>query len=154
MQDISDHITHREAVRSGTATRHGLDNTPNADQLKAMRLVADKCFEPAREHFKVKMFVSSFFRALLVNTKAKGSPTSTHPKGESIDIDCDVYGKVTNRQLFTWLLANVEFDQLIWEYGTDDNPAWVHVSYSASGNRNEALRVKYVGEEKVWERLN
>lgn len=139
MNPISKHISYREATRSNVAVRYGLDNTPNEFQLNAMRLVANKIFEPVRMHFGVPIFVSSFFRAPKVNVKAGGSPTSSHPKGEAIDMD-DILGGVTNSEIFYLIYDNLEFDQLIWEFGDDDNPAWVHASWSQNGNRNQVLR--------------
>lgn len=136
---ISKNISYNEAIKSQTAVRHGLDNTPNKEQLKAMKLVANKIFQPVREEYGVPIFVSSFFRAPKVNVKAGGSATSSHPKGEAIDMDADVYGEVTNSEIFHYIKDNLEFDQLIWEYGDGENPAWVHASYSADGNRNQIL---------------
>lgn len=151
MKNISTNITYKEATKSNTATRHGLDNTPNETQLTAMRLVANKVFQPVREHFGVPIFASSFFRAPKVNVKVGGSATSSHPMGEAIDADADVYGGVTNREIFDYIKDNLEFDQLIWEYGDDDEPNWVHMSFRAEGNRNEILKVSRVGEEAVYE---
>ena len=46
---ISKHISDREGVYSTTATRRGLDNTPNGEQLANMKLLAEKVFEPLRK---------------------------------------------------------------------------------------------------------
>jgi len=150
MKNISKNITYAEAVRSNTAIRHDLDNTPNAIELEAMELVADKVFQPVREHFDTAIYLSSFFRAPEVNVKAGGSKTSSHPMGEAIDMDADVFGGVTNKEIFDYIKDNLEFDQLIWEYGTDDNPAWVHASFKKSDNRNEILVVKKVDGESHY----
>lgn len=120
-----------------------------------MKLVAKKCFEPARKKFGA-LYISSFFRCPLVNSLEGGSSTSDHPKGSAIDIDCDVKigdSKVTNAELFNWLKKNVKFDQLIWEYGDDKQPGWVHVSYRATGNRGEVLRVSIKHGKKQWENI-
>jgi len=146
-KNISNNITYKEAIRSSIATRYGLDNTPNETELEAMELVADKVFQPVREHFDTAIFISSFFRAPEVNVKAGGSKTSSHPMGEAIDADADVYGEVTNREIFDYIKDNLEFDQLIWEYGTEEEPAWVHMSFRKEGNRNEILVVKRVNGE-------
>jgi hypothetical protein len=105
-----------------------------------MRLVAAKVFDPIREHFNKPIGISSFFRSSAVNYKIGGAKTSQHLLGEAIDIDADIYGHFTNSEIFNWIKENLEFDQLIWEYGTEDNPAWVHVSYSSTGKRKQVLQ--------------
>jgi len=118
---ISDHITYAEAIHSQTAKRKGIDNTPNPNQIEAMKLLAEKVFEP-------------------LNTAIGGSKTSQHCKGQAIDID-DVYGYKTNSEMYHWIKENLSFDQMIWEFGTDTQPNWVHVSYvSEENNRNRCLK--------------
>ena len=143
MNNISSHISYAEATKSQTAERAGFSNTPDEATIIRMKLVAEKCFEPARLHFGAPLRVSSFYRSPKLNAKVRGSKTSQHITGEAIDIDCDGLGEdgPTNAELFNWLSLNVDFDQLIWEYGDNKNPAWVHVSYSSSGKqRKERLR--------------
>lgn len=139
MKNISDHITYKEAVRSNTAIRKGISNEPNYRQLQNMKLVAEMIFEPLREYFGVPIFVSSFYRSWRLNREVGGSETSDHTKGCAIDLD-DILGGVTNKQMFEFIRDNLDFDQLIWEYGDDDNPSWVHVSYRKEGNRKQVFR--------------
>lgn len=106
-----------------------------------MKLVAETCFEPIRNHFGIPLPVSSFFRCEALNKAIGGSKTSQHCKGEAIDMDADG-SPITNKQIFDWAKANLKFDQLIWEYGTSENPAWVHISFSKHGNRNQVLYIK------------
>jgi len=138
---ISKHISYKEATRSNTAARFGIRNVPNRQQYTNMQLVANHVFEPLRKHFGVPIYVSSFFRSSALNAKVGGAKTSSHTRGEAIDLD-DVLGGVSNLEIFDWIKANLEFDQLIWEFGTDYNPAWVHVSWKLSGNRNQVLRAE------------
>ena len=142
---ISKNITYKEATRSDTAKRLSIDNTPDAEQLENMKRVAENVFQPVRENFDCTIYVSSFFRSEELNKAMKGSSSSTHMKGEAMDLDADVFGKVTNAQIFHYIKDNLEFDQLIWEFGTDDNPAWVHVSLSKTNNRNRILKAVKVG---------
>ena len=151
---ISKNISYKEATHSTTAKRLGIDNTPNAEQMSNMRYVAENVFQPIREHFGVPIYVSSFFRSKELNKAAKGSSSSTHMKGEAMDLDADVFGEVTNAQIFHYIKDNLEFDQLIWEFGTDDNPAWVHVSLSKNNNRNQILVAKKVEGKTVYEFYN
>lgn len=137
---ISKHISYKEGVYSITAIRKGIENEPNEEQLLNMKLVAEKIFEPVRNHFKVPIKVNSFFRSPDLNKAIGGSTKSQHCKGQAIDID-DTYGKIKNSDIYWWIKDNLEFDQMIWEFGNNDNPDWVHVSYvSPNKNRNRCLK--------------
>ena len=137
---ISKHVSYREGVYSITATRHGIDNTPNNKQLDNMELVANKVFEPLREWVDGPIKINSFFRSPKLNTAIGGSSKSQHCKGQAMDID-DTFGKATNAEMYNWIKENLDFDQMIWEFGDDDTPDWVHVSYvSEEENRNRCLK--------------
>ena len=139
MKRISEHISGKEGVHSSTATRKGISNIPNPDQLEAMKLVAEKVFEPLRVHFDKPIRINSFFRCSALNVAVGGSGSSQHCKGEAIDMDATK--GVTNAQLFNYIKDNLEFDQLIWEYGTDKEPDWVHVSFTdRKANRGIVLK--------------
>ena len=123
-----------------TATRLGVDNTPDNEQLSNMELVAEKVFEPLRKWVGGPIKINSFFRGLPLNTAICGSKKSQHMKGQAMDID-DNYGHATNAEMYHWIKENLDFDQMIWEFGDDDNPDWVHVSYvSEEENRNRCLK--------------
>jgi len=137
---ISKHISYKEGVHSNMAIRKGIDNTPNDEQLSNMELIAEKVFEPLREWVKGPIKINSFFRSPKLNTAIGGSSKSQHCKGQAIDID-DTFGKATNAEMYNWIKDNLNFDQMIWEFGDDDNPNWVHVSYvSEEENRNRCLK--------------
>jgi len=135
---ISPHVSFTEATKSNAAIRHGIDNTPNAEQLKSMRYVAVEVFEKVREHFGKAIDVNSFFRHPDVNAVIGGSKSSQHCLGEAMDIDGDRTG-VDNAEIFEFIKANILFDQLIWEFGDEEKPAWVHVSRKEEGNRRQVL---------------
>ena len=141
--NISKHITYDEATVSSKAKELKINNDPNSKQLINMKLLAENIFEKVREHFDTPIYISSFFRSSKLNTKLKGSSTSQHCAnvGAAMDIDADVYKGVTNSEIFNYILENLNFDQLIWEFGNDENPDWVHVSYvSDLLNRKEVLK--------------
>ena len=145
---ISEHISMKEALRSNTAKRLGIDNMPDNDTLVTMQITAEHIFEPLRNKFNEPIYISSFYRSPELN-KAIGGSTSSQPcKGEAIDID-DVYSKASNADFFNYIKDKLEFDQLIWEFGDDKNPAWVHVSYSLGKNRMRILKaIKENGRTK------
>ena len=137
---ISEHISYKEGVYSITATRLGFENIPSDEQLDNMELLAEKVFEPLREWVGGPIKVNSFFRGLKLNTAIGGAKSSQHMKGQAIDID-DTFGLATNAEMYHWIKENLDFDQLIWEFGDDDNPNWLHVSYvSKEDNRNRCLK--------------
>jgi hypothetical protein len=142
--NISEHITYREAVYSRTAVKKKIKNIPNESQLAYMKIWAEKVFEPLRKGTGNRSLqISSFFRSFDLNDKLGGSPTSQHlcNHGAAGDIDNDNSEKgPTNREIFYYIQDNLEFDQLIWEYGDNTSPDWVHVSYHEGHNRNQVLR--------------
>lgn len=141
MKNISKYISYDEAVTSQTATRKAILNAPNEKELICMQLVGIRVFDVVREHFGTPLRVSSFFRCLLLNNAIGGSKTSQHCKGQAIDIQGT--GKVSNKMIFDYIKDNLDFDQLIWEFGNENNPAWVHVSYnSKEKNRKQILTIK------------
>jgi hypothetical protein len=150
---ISDHISYKEATHSATALRRDLDNTPNDEQLKCMREVAENLFEPLRKWVGGPIKVNSFFRGEPVNTAIGGSKRSQHMKGQAIDID-DTFGYKTNAEMYHYIKDNLDFDQMIWEFGNNENPNWVHISWvSHRPNRKKLTiakkvngRTKYINE--------
>ena len=136
---ISKHISMKEATRSATALRLGLDNTPTEDHLDNMKLLASKIFEPLRSWVGGPIRINSFYRGPELNKAIGGSTKSQHMIGQAVDID-DTYGHKTNAEMFNYIRGNLDFDQMIWEFGDHQNPDWVHVSYVNPGeNRNKCL---------------
>ena len=137
---ISEHVSYKEGVYSNTATRRGIDNTPNDEQLDNMELIANEVFEPLRVWVDGPIKINSFFRSPDLNTAIGGSSKSQHCKGQAMDID-DTFGKATNAEMYSFIKENLDFDQMIWEFGSDDNPNWVHISYvSEDKNRRRCLK--------------
>ena len=147
MSQISEHLTLAEVTQSDTAKRLGIDNIPTPEHLANLKLLAEKIFEPIRAHFGKPIHVSSGYRSAALNKATPGSSsTSQHCSGEALDLDQDNMGTgITNKMVFDYIKANLVFDQLIWEYGNDSQPDWVHVSYESTGKqRKEILRGKRV----------
>ena len=140
MSNISAHVTLAEATKSPTAKNLNIKNEPNKDQIDAMKYVSENVFERVRNHFNKPIAVTSFFRNYVLNKAVGGSLTSQHCKGEAMDIDADIFGGVTNKQIFDYIKNNLDFDQLIWEFGNSLNPDWVHVSLVKGLNKREVLK--------------
>lgn len=142
-----EYISLKEATWSFDAQRF---SKPNALQEFKMRVTANKLFVPIREHFNKPIAVTSFFRDAITNKVVGGSKSSQHCKGEAIDINANVYGGLTNSEIFYFILDFLDFDQLIWEFGDDKNPKWLHVSYNAISNRKEVLRAVFSNGETKY----
>ena len=140
MEKISKHVSYKEGVKSNTATRLGIDNTPTAYQLSNMGILCDYIFEPLRKWVGGPIKINSFFRCEDLNQAIGGSSRSQHCEGRAIDLD-DTFGHKTNAEMFQYIKDNLSFDQIIWEFGDDTNPDWVHVSFiSESDNRGRVMK--------------
>jgi hypothetical protein len=154
MERISKHISYKEATFSQTATRKDIDNTPSEEVLERMRTVAENVFEPLRAYVGGPIKINSFYRSIMLNTAIGGSKSSQHTRGEAIDID-DTLGCMSNKDMFTFIKDELDFDQLIWEFGDDENPAWVHVSYvSPENNRRRILKASKVNGKTTYNVMN
>jgi zinc D-Ala-D-Ala carboxypeptidase len=138
IMELSKNFTLNELTASNTAKSKGISNEPDAKQLAALQLLVEKILQPLRDGIDKPIKVSSGLRVPALNKAIGGSVTSQHCKGEAVDIQMS--GKTGNAKLFNYIKENLVFDQMIWEFGTQENPEWVHVSYSAKGNRGEILR--------------
>jgi len=140
MKRISKHISYKEAVGSNYAKQKGIKNKPNEEQVENMKLLAEEVFEPLREWVDAPIRVNSMFRSKELNSALKASKTSSHMKGEAMDITS--MGGKSNLEMFHYIKDNLCFDQLIWEFGKE--PKWLHVSFSKN-NRKQVLVTKKRG---------
>ena len=154
MERISKHISYKEATFSQTATRKDIDNTPNEEVLCRMQAVAENIFEPLRAHVGGPIKINSFYRSINLNVAIGGAKSSQHTRGEAIDID-DTFGHMSNKDMFEFIKDELDFDQLIWEFGDDNNPAWLHVSYvSNENNRRRILKASKQQGKTVYNIMN
>jgi hypothetical protein len=150
---LSAHLSLAEVTRSDSAKRKGISNQPTPEHIENFKKLAEKVFEPIRNHFKVPIHISSGYRSKALNEAIGGSLTSQHCSGEAIDIDMDgSTNGVSNADVFKYIKDHLQFDQLIWEFGSSSNPDWVHVSYESTGRqRKQILKAKKVGGKTVYE---
>lgn len=150
---ISKHISYKEAVKSNTALRLNIDNTPGEYEIANMIGIATHVFEPLREWVGGPIKINSMFRCEKLNRAIGGSKRSQHCQGRAIDLD-DIFEHKTNAEMFNYIKNNLNFDQLIWEFGDDNNPDWVHVSYvSEDQNRNNVLRAIKKNKKTTYVKL-
>lgn len=137
---LSKNLYLSEVTKSQTAIQKGIKNEPTKEEIQNLKDIAENIFQPVRDHFKVPIGISSGYRSKKLNQIIGGSKTSEHMSGRALDIDADIYGNITNKQIFDFIRKNLEFNQLIWEFGDDNNPDWVHVSFEKGNNKKRVLR--------------
>lgn len=140
MSQLSKYTTLQEVIKSNTASVLQIQNIPNSEQVENLRLVCTEVFDKVREHFGKPIGITSGFRSPELNKRIGGSKTSQHLEGKALDIDGDLLGGICNKDIFDFIKNNCTFDQLIWEFGTENAPDWVHVSYNKGINRKQILR--------------
>jgi zinc D-Ala-D-Ala carboxypeptidase len=140
MSKISKYTTLQEVIKSNMASVLQIQNIPNAEQIANLKLVCTEVFDKVREHFGKPIGITSGFRSPELNKRIGGSKNSQHLEGKALDIDGDILGGVSNKDIFDYIKNNCIFDQLIWEFGSENAPDWVHISYNKGVNRKQILR--------------
>ena len=154
---LSKNLSLDEVIYSQTALRRDIDNTPTEEHIENLKYVAEKIFQPIREHFGVPIYVSSGYRSKDLNEAIGGSPRSFHSHGMALDLDQDGRNKgVSNADVFYFIKNNLQFTELIWEFGNKNNPSWVHVAI-APGREEEkntkiAQKVNNRTTYSTWDR--
>jgi hypothetical protein len=135
---LTNNFSLKELTASDTATRKGLDNTPNEAVTANLKTLAENILQPIREHYGKSVKVNSGYRSPEVNASVGGSKTSDHCKGQAADIE--ITG-VANGDLAKYIAENYKFTQVILEFYTQGIPdsGWVHVSYDANDLKCQTL---------------
>lgn len=134
--NLSQNLTLAEVTNSNTATRLGIDNTDMTnDVLGNLKALAENVFQPVRNALG-PIRISSGYRSPALNQAIGGARNSQHSKGEALDLQGI---KCANNEIFRQIKEHLSFDQLIWEFGTEENPDWVHVSFRKDGNNRNML---------------
>ena len=150
MSKLSKYTTLQELIKSNLAEVHKISNLPNSEQIRNLKLLCIEVFDKVREHFGKPIGITSGFRSIELNQRIGGSKNSQHMEGKAIDIDGDLLGGVCNKDIFEYIKNNCTFDQLIWEFGSENAPDWVHVSYNKGVNRKQILRAIKSGGKTIY----
>ncbi len=140
---LSNNLYLSEVTKSRTAKRLGISNEPTKEHLVNLQILAEKIFQPIRDYYGCPIYISSGYRSEALNKAIGGSKSSQHCKGQAIDIDRDGHSLPSNAEIFEYIKNNLDFDQLIWEFGSNINPDWVHVSYNTNGSQRKQILVAY-----------
>ena len=135
---ISEYYTLRDAVFSPTAVRAQIDNLPTPEHLANIKAVATEVLDAIKDQVDFK--INSFYRSRALNSFVKGALHSQHLKGEAVDIDSRDNARLWQEIKHLYNTKQIDFDQLIWEFGDDNAPDWIHISYSRKKNRRQVLR--------------
>ena len=146
---LSEHFALAEFTRSESAKRHGVSNEPTPEHLENLKVLCEKILEPIRTKFG-PLNISSGYRSKVLNHYIGGSLSSQHCEGKAVDIDQDGMGGASNTEIFNYIKDNLEFDQMIWEFGDNNKPDWVHVSYNEVKNRKQVLRALKVNGKTAY----
>jgi hypothetical protein len=142
-------MSYKEATRSQTATRLGIDNVPDTYQLKNMKFVAQEIFDKVREFVGGPLTCSSFLRVPDLNKAIGSTSSSFHCHGAAIDIK-NISTTVSDAEIFDFIRCELEFSELIWEYGDENEPAWVHIAFMEGDNRKMVKRALNInGKNKI-----
>jgi zinc D-Ala-D-Ala carboxypeptidase len=147
---LSKNLVLSEMTRSESAKRRGISNQPTKGHIENMKYLAEKVFQPIRDHFGVPIRISSGYRSAALNRAIGGSQTSFHSLGCAIDIDNE-NTSITNKEIFHFIKDNLEFTELIWEKGNDNEPSWVHVGIVKGREKEkEVLKTKDGKKYTIW----
>lgn len=131
---LSENFNLNEFCKSETAIENDIKNLPDDKKMINIMLLVGNVMQPLRTHLKRPIRITSGFRNILVNYLIKGSDTSDHVQGKACDFKCD-----NMADAFEFIKNNLNYDQLIWEFGDDISPDWIHVSYRSQNNRMQVL---------------
>ena len=154
---LSKNLSLSEVTKSNTAMRRGIDNSPTETHIENLKYIAEKVFQPIRNHFGVPIYISSGYRSQALNEVIGGSPRSFHSHGMALDLDQDGRNRgVSNADVFFYIKECLPFTELIWEFGDENNPNWVHVAI-AEGREDEkkikiAEKINNKTQYKIWDR--
>lgn len=148
---LTKNFTLEELSNSSTAKRLGIDNIPNNEQVNNLRLLCEKVLQPIREKYGKPIIVSSGFRCDKLNKAVGGSKTSEHRYGMAADFHSLSDTLSDNKELWDLIRTmNLNFGQLIYEYGSDYGPDWIHISYNEKNNRKQILRCKKANGKALY----
>ena len=149
--NLSKNFKLSELIKSETATRLDIDNTPNDEQIESLRLLCENILQPVRDHFGKPVKITSGFRCAALNQATGGSATSDHCKGQACDFEID---GVPNPELAEWIETNLKYTQLILEFwvvgGDDPNAGWVHASFNPENLKGQSLTATKVAGKTTY----
>jgi len=147
--ELSKSFTLNELTKSQEATRLGIDNIPNEEQIQNLKILCEKILQPLRDYYGMPVSVSSGYRSVALCEAIGSSAKSQHTKGQAADFE--IFG-VANKDVADFIVQNLEYDQCILEFWNENEPnsGWVHCSYSSNNNRKQYLKAQRIDGKIVY----
>jgi len=147
--ELSKSFTLNELTKSQEATRLGIDNIPNEEQIQNLKILCEKILQPLRDYYGMPVSVSSGYRSVALCEAIGSSAKSQHTKGQAADFE--IFG-VANKDVADFIVQNLEYDQCILEFWNENEPnsGWVHCSYSSNNNRKQYLKAHKIDGKIVY----
>lgn len=148
-----------ELIRSNTAERKGIDNSPTAEHIHNLVALCENILQPLRDRVKHSIRITSGYRSERLNTaiggaSRDGKPSSEHCYGKAADIKLVIDGENRSEILYLAILEmGIPFRQMIWEFGTEDTPSWVHISFNKEDNKRQTLRAYKEGTRTKYSNI-
>jgi hypothetical protein len=138
---LTQNFSLEELTRSDTAERKGIDNSPTAEHIHNLAELCENVLQPLRDKVKHSIRVTSGYRSEKLNNAIGGSKTSEHSFGKAADIKLIIDGENKSEILYLAILEmGIPFRQMIWEFGDNETPSWVHISFNKDDNKKQTLR--------------
>ena len=149
---LTENFSLNELIKSQTAERKGIDNTPSVEHQESLKLLCTHVLQPIRDHFSQVVSISSGYRSPELCIAIGSKTTSQHAKGEAADFE--IFG-ISNKELADWIHYKINYDQLILEYWKEEDPnsGWVHCSYSEGNNRRQYLKAYKENGSTKYEKI-
>ena len=147
--ELSKSFTLNELTKSQEATRLGIDNIPNEEQIQNLKILCEKILQPLRDYYGMPVSISSGYRSVALCEAIGSSAKSQHTKGQAADFE--IFG-VANKDVADFIVQNLEYDQCILEFWNENEPnsGWVHCSYSSNNNRKQYLKAHKIDGKIVY----
>ena len=147
--ELSKNFTLNELIKSQEATRLGIDNTPNEEQIKNLKILCEKILQPLRDYYGMPLSISSGYRSAALCEVIGSSAKSQHTKGQAADFE--IFG-IPNKEIADFIVENFDYDQCILEFWNENEPnsGWVHCSYSLNANRKQYLKAEKLNGRIVY----
>lgn len=148
---ISPNFTLNEIIASSTASKYGINNTPNAAQLECITKLVTTVLQPIRDAFGAPIIIDSGFRCPALNKKVGGVANSDHRYGAAADIHTKSDSLADNKKLWDLIIklkdeGKISCRQIIWEHGKKNvGPSWIHVSVNNKWNSKKNNQIVYIG---------
>ena len=147
--ELSKNFTLNELIKSQEATRLGIDNTPNEEQIKNLKILCEKILQPLRDYYGMPLSISSGYRSATLCEAIGSSANSQHTKGQAADFE--IFG-IPNKEIAEFIVNNFDYDQCILEFWNENDPnsGWVHCSYSSNNNRQQYLKAEKLNGRIIY----